>query len=275
MRASSGTLTVDVTMTHCAQSGGMIIQHFDFAVRDRVGPVYTGTTYFGFFTAAALDQYDIGRVGLNGRLATLQAAILLAKLPALDEEIERRAALARRYDEALEGVVLCPPPLAGDRPAWAQYTIRVGARDRLADGLRRRGIRSAVHYPRPLHRQPAYRSFPTAPDGLPVAIERVQAEARDSKRSIRDFEARMARHEAAMLAAAAGDGPVIAALEGWDQAGLKAIAAAIATESAIVIGGALALVEPACNTLAFHLHEKLWRRIERRRRPGATPALPA
>ena len=41
------------------------------------------------------------------------------------------------------------------------------------------------------------------------------------------------------------------------------------------IGGALALVEPACNTLAFHLHEKLWRRIERRRRPGATPALPA
>lgn len=114
-------------------------------------------------------RYAHLRIGLNSRLDTLQAAILLAKLPALDEEIERRAALARRYDEALEGLVLCPPPLAGDRSAWAQYTIRVGARDRLADGLRRRGIPSAVHYPRPLHRQPAYRSFPTAPDGLPVA----------------------------------------------------------------------------------------------------------
>ncbi len=60
VRPDSGTLTVEVRLTQCAQSGGMIIQHFDFAVRDRVGPVYSGKTYFGFFTASALaDQVGI------------------------------------------------------------------------------------------------------------------------------------------------------------------------------------------------------------------------
>ena len=74
-----------------------------------------------------------------------------------------------RYDEALGALALRPPPLAEGRSAWAQYTIRVGDRDRLAAELLRRGIPTAVHYPRSLHRQPAYRHFPTAPDGLPVA----------------------------------------------------------------------------------------------------------
>ncbi|HSA81817.1 MAG TPA: DegT/DnrJ/EryC1/StrS family aminotransferase [Geminicoccaceae bacterium] len=113
-------------------------------------------------------RYEHVRVGLNSRLDTLQAAILLAKLGSLDGEIERRATLARRYDEALGDLAL-PGALPGARSAWAQYTIRVGARDWLAVELRRRGIPTAVYYPRPLHRQPAYRHFPTAPQGLPIA----------------------------------------------------------------------------------------------------------
>ena len=114
-------------------------------------------------------RYEHVRVGLNSRLDTLQAAILLAKLGSLDEEIDRRAALARRYDEALGDLVLRPGAQPSARSAWAQYTIRVGERDWLAAELRRRGIPTAVYYPRPLHRQPAYRHFPTAPQGLPVA----------------------------------------------------------------------------------------------------------
>jgi dTDP-4-amino-4,6-dideoxygalactose transaminase len=114
-------------------------------------------------------RYEHVRVGLNSRLDTLQAAILLAKLGSLEEEIERRAALARRYDDALGELALRPGALPGARSAWAQYTIRVGERDWLSAELRRRGIPTAVYYPRPLHRQPAYGHFPVAPPGLPVA----------------------------------------------------------------------------------------------------------
>jgi len=113
--------------------------------------------------------YEHIRIGLNSRLDTLQAAILLVKLGALDQEIARRGVLAARYDEALADRVEVPAPLAGGRSAWAQYTIRVQGRDRLAAALARRGIPTAVHYPRPLHRQPAFAHFPSAPDGLPVA----------------------------------------------------------------------------------------------------------
>jgi alanyl-tRNA synthetase len=95
------------------------------------------------------------------------------------------------------------------------------------------------------------RLLSVAPDELSLAIERVQAEARDSKRSIRDFEAKLARHEAATLAAAAGDEPVIAALEGWDQAGLKAIAAAVA-ERPGGVAALLGLPSPFAIVVARH-----------------------
>ncbi len=114
-------------------------------------------------------RYEHARIGLNSRLDTLQAAILLVKLETLDEEIEVRSALAGRYDAALGDLVEVPAPLIDGRSAWAQYTIRVVGRDRLAAALGERGIPTAIHYPRPLHRQPAYERFPTAPGGLPVA----------------------------------------------------------------------------------------------------------
>ncbi len=114
-------------------------------------------------------HYEHVRIGLNSRLDTLQAAILLVKLEALDDEILRRSTLAARYDAALADVVEVPAPLGRDRSAWAQYTIRVRGRDRLAAALARRGIPSAIHYPRALHQQPAFAHFPIAPGGLPVA----------------------------------------------------------------------------------------------------------
>jgi dTDP-4-amino-4,6-dideoxygalactose transaminase len=114
-------------------------------------------------------RYEHLRIGLNSRLDTLQAAILLVKLEVLEEETARRAAIAARYDEALGSLALRGPALPAGRSAWAQYTIRVPARDRLRAALAGQGIPTAVHYPLPLHRQIAYRHFPTAPAGLPVA----------------------------------------------------------------------------------------------------------
>jgi dTDP-4-amino-4,6-dideoxygalactose transaminase len=112
-------------------------------------------------------RYRHLRVGLNSRLDTLQAAVLLVKLEVLDEEIERRALLAARYDAALGSLV--PPALRDGRSAHAQYTIRVAGRDRLRAALAGEGLPSAIYYPIPLHAQAAYRHFPRAPRGLPVA----------------------------------------------------------------------------------------------------------
>ena len=109
------------------------------------------------------DKYDNVRIGINGRLDTLQAAILLVKLGIFADEIERRQTVARRYEELLEDVVVTPTAPEGSGSAWAQYTIRVADRDRVAAGLRDRGIPTAVYYPRPLHRQTAYAAFPAAP----------------------------------------------------------------------------------------------------------------
>ena len=114
-------------------------------------------------------RYQHLRVGLNSRLDTLQAAILLVKLEVLEEEIGRRAAVAARYDAALGAIALRPPALPDGRSAFAQYTIKVAGRDRLRADLAGQGIPSAIYYPLPLHRQAAYRAFPTVPGGLPVA----------------------------------------------------------------------------------------------------------
>jgi UDP-2-acetamido-2-deoxy-ribo-hexuluronate aminotransferase len=114
-------------------------------------------------------RYRHLRVGLNSRLDTLQAAILLVKLGVVEEEIGHRAAIAARYDAALGRLPLRPPPVPGGRSAHAQYTIRVAERDRLRVALAAAGIPTAIYYPLPLHRQAAYRNFPVAPQGLPVA----------------------------------------------------------------------------------------------------------
>jgi dTDP-4-amino-4,6-dideoxygalactose transaminase len=115
------------------------------------------------------DKYDNVRIGINGRLDTLQAAVLLAKLPFFDDELDRRQRVADRYAEGLAGVVGLPTMGPGATSAWAAYTVTAPRRDRLAAELRQAGIATAVYYARPLHRQKAFRRFPVAPGGLAVA----------------------------------------------------------------------------------------------------------
>ena len=115
------------------------------------------------------DKYDNVRIGLNGRLDTIQAAILLEKLAIFDDEIVARQAVADRYSDALRGVVDVPGLEAGRNSVWAQYTIMTAGRDAVADQLKASGVPTAIYYPCPLNRQTAYRDYPSAPQGLPVS----------------------------------------------------------------------------------------------------------
>lgn len=116
-------------------------------------------------------KYDIERIGVNGRLDTLQAAILLEKLAIFEEEIALRQSVARRYSEGLDDIVATPVVPDDATSVWAHYTIRVKTEQRepLSQILKSLGIPTNVYYPRPLHHQVAYRSFPVATDGLPTA----------------------------------------------------------------------------------------------------------
>ena len=119
----------------------------------------------------ATAKYDIVRIGLNARLDTIQAAILLAKLARFGEEIERRNQIARDLSTAL-GDLVKTPPCPDDRvSAWAQYTIKVhdGRRDTLAEALKASGIANAIYYPTPMHLQPAYLDHGDGPGSLPVS----------------------------------------------------------------------------------------------------------
>ncbi len=117
------------------------------------------------------DKYDNVRIGLNGRLDTIQAAVLIEKLRIFPDEIERRNRVARRYSDALRDVAEVPVVPDGITSVWAQYTLRVrdGRRDEIAARLKQAGVPTAVYYPKPLHRQTAYKHYPTAGNGLPVS----------------------------------------------------------------------------------------------------------
>lgn len=117
-----------------------------------------------------VDKYDNVRIGLNSRLDTMQAAILLEKLKVFPDEMAERDRIAACYSEHLRDVAEVPRPLEGASSVWAQYTIKVGEgrRDALAAALAADGIPSAVYYPKPLHRQAAYARYPVAGNGLPV-----------------------------------------------------------------------------------------------------------
>ena len=107
------------------------------------------------------------RVGMNARMDTIQAAILLQKLAIFPDEIVARNRVAARYTEGLGDLVRTPPVIAGGVSVWAQYTLETDDRDGLALHLRSQEIPTAVYYPIPLHRQAPYAHYP-APGGLPV-----------------------------------------------------------------------------------------------------------
>ena len=117
------------------------------------------------------DKYDCVRIGLNGRLDTIQAAILIEKLKIFPDEIVARERVARRYSAGLADVAIVPKLARGSTSVWAQYTIRLaaGKRDALAAALNPQGIPTAVYYPTPLHCQEPYRRFPVAEGGAPVS----------------------------------------------------------------------------------------------------------
>jgi dTDP-4-amino-4,6-dideoxygalactose transaminase len=108
------------------------------------------------------------RVGMNSRMDTLQAAILLQKLTIFADEIEARNRVADRYAAGLAGVVETPVVIPGGRSVWAQYTVKCADRDGLAAHLKAAGVPTAVYYPIPIHQQAVYSGYP-APGGLPVA----------------------------------------------------------------------------------------------------------
>jgi dTDP-4-amino-4,6-dideoxygalactose transaminase len=123
------------------------------------------------------DKYDNVRIGVNSRLDTVQAAVLIEKLKIFPDEIDARNRVAERYSAALRDLVTVPDVPADATSVWAQYTIRVsgGRRDRLAADLKAEGIPTAIYYPKPVHQQTAYRHYPVAANGLPVS-ERLAAE---------------------------------------------------------------------------------------------------
>ena len=124
------------------------------------------------------DKYDNVRLGLTGRLDTMQAAILIEKLKIFEDEIVARNKVAERYGRALGNVVTVPRLAPGCTSVWAQYTIRLPRgtdRDAFAAALKAQGVPTAIYYPKSMHQQTAYQDFPIADGGLPVS-ERLSAD---------------------------------------------------------------------------------------------------
>jgi UDP-2-acetamido-2-deoxy-ribo-hexuluronate aminotransferase len=114
-------------------------------------------------------RYDIVRLGLNARLDTMQAAVLLSKLTIFEDEIRLRRLVARRYTEGLSGLVETPVQMHDTNSIWAQYTIKLPNRDAVADSLRQQGIPTQIYYPLPMHLQPAYALHGDGMGSLPVS----------------------------------------------------------------------------------------------------------
>ena len=116
-------------------------------------------------------RYEVLRTGMNGRLDTMQAAVLLSKLTVFADELAARERIARYYDTRLGNVVRTPARVPHSTSAWAIYSILLRdatERDRVQASLKATGVPTAIYYPRPLHRQPAYREHHDG-SALPVS----------------------------------------------------------------------------------------------------------
>ena len=105
------------------------------------------------------QRYEHVRLGINGRLDTLQAAVLLEKLEIFSDEILQRQVIAARYTEALSPMMKTPSIRAFNQSVFAQYTVEVPAREKVQAALQAVGVPTAVHYPIALHEQPVFKSF--------------------------------------------------------------------------------------------------------------------
>jgi dTDP-4-amino-4,6-dideoxygalactose transaminase len=113
-------------------------------------------------------KYMNVRIGMNSRLDTIQAAVLLEKLSVFRDEIAARNRVADRYAQRLGNAVRTPSVIKGGVSTWAQYTIESRHRDALAAFLKSKGVPTAVYYPIPIHKMVPYAQYPVGPGGLPV-----------------------------------------------------------------------------------------------------------
>jgi dTDP-4-amino-4,6-dideoxygalactose transaminase len=118
------------------------------------------------------DRYEHVRVGTNSRLDTIQAAILIEKLKIFEDEIGKRNAVARRYNDAFarSNSIKTPQVIAGATSTWAQYTLQVEDRAKFQAALKAAGVPTAVYYPIPLSKQKAYAHFPSVPTPVSEAL---------------------------------------------------------------------------------------------------------
>lgn len=150
----------------CYGDGGMC-----FTDNDELAAVMRSLLLHG----QGAHRYDHVRVGINGRLDTLQAAVLLAKLEIFAEEIELRQQVAETYSTllAVESSPVVPPRIPSNHvSAWAQYSVLAGdegARTVLRKRLEAAGVPTAIYYPKPLHLQPAFSYLGYAPGDFPVS----------------------------------------------------------------------------------------------------------
>ena len=114
-------------------------------------------------------RYHHALLGINGRMDTLQAAILLAKLEVFADEVDARNRIGVRYGELLHGAVETPSVDPHNTSVYAQYTVQVDKREAVQEKLREEGIPTAVHYPVPLHLQPVFAGLNLPEGSFPVA----------------------------------------------------------------------------------------------------------
>jgi len=114
------------------------------------------------------DKYDNVRIGMNARMDTIQAAVLLEKLKFYDEEIVSRNHVAESYSEHLEGIVQTPQIPEGQGSVWAQYSVQSEKRVEIIDALKKEGIPTAVFYPIPIHLSTAYKNLGYSSGDFPI-----------------------------------------------------------------------------------------------------------
>ncbi|MFL2487560.1 MAG: DegT/DnrJ/EryC1/StrS family aminotransferase [Gammaproteobacteria bacterium] len=115
------------------------------------------------------QKYDNIRIGINSRLDTIQAAILIEKLKILPKELKMRDKVASLYNELLSGICSLPTVVNENTSAWAQYTLRISNRDKLQGLLNSFGIPSVVYYPISLSKQSGYKAYPSVSSGVKVS----------------------------------------------------------------------------------------------------------
>jgi len=134
----------------CYGDGGAILTN-DIIIKDKVKSLRAH--------GKGTSKYDIDYVGLNSRLDTIQAGILLAKLEGFEWERRQRNTIAENYSKALKNKISIPKVPDGLKSIWAQYTVKHDNRAKIQESLKEKGIPTMVYYPIPMHMQKAYRKY--------------------------------------------------------------------------------------------------------------------